>query len=65
MPGTVQKMKAGGIIKLILTSLKQMKYNIEKTYLNGVKVGNVPDHKVKLKRTDIGYNLKSNQYIKD
>lgn len=38
------------------TSLKQLekygiKYNIVKTYSNGVRVGNIPDHKVKAKQT--------------
>lgn len=40
------------------TGLKQLdkygiKYNIVKTYPNGVRVGNIPDHKDKRKRTGI------------
>lgn len=31
-----------------------IKYNIVKTYSNGVRVGNIPDHKTKFKRTGTG-----------
>lgn len=31
-----------------------IKYNIVKTYPNGVRVGNIPDHKTKAKTEDIG-----------
>jgi hypothetical protein len=31
-----------------------IKYNIEKTYSNGVRVGNIPDHKKRSKRESMG-----------
>ena len=31
-----------------------IKYTISKTYPNGVRIGNIPDHKSKLKRTGMG-----------
>ena len=31
-----------------------IKYNIEKTYSNGVRVGNIPDHKKRAKKTGSG-----------
>lgn len=49
----ISRMKAGGHSQknLDLLNRNNIEYNIEKTYSNGVRVGNVPQHKVKLKRT--------------
>jgi uncharacterized protein YebE (UPF0316 family) len=51
--GEVSKMKGGGHGQSNINFLEknQIEYNIEKTYNNGVRVGNVPSHKVKAKRT--------------
>lgn len=53
--GEVSKMKGGGHGQENLEMLDSLgiDYNIEKTYPNGVRVGNVPGHKVKLKRAGI------------
>lgn len=49
----VSKMKGGGHGQSNIDFLKEngFEVNIEKTYPNGVRTGNVPDHKVKAKRT--------------
>lgn len=49
-------MKGGGHGQANIDFLEQsdMNYNIEQEYDNGVRIGNVPDHKVKAKR--IGKN---------
>lgn len=54
--GKVSKMKGGGHGQSNIDFLKEngFEVNIEKTYPNGVRTGNVPDHKVKAKR--IGNN---------
>ncbi len=54
--GEISKMSGGGHGQDNIEFLKQngMEYNIEKTYPNGVRVGNVPDHKSKGKRTGTG-----------
>ncbi|EOA3372957.1 EndoU domain-containing protein [Enterococcus faecalis] len=51
--GKVSKMKGGGHGQSNINYLKEngFEVNIEKTYPNGVRTGNVPDHKVKVKRT--------------
>ncbi|WP_375199407.1 EndoU domain-containing protein [Bacillus sp. RS11] len=51
--GEVSKMSGGVHSQDNIEFLKQngIEYNIEKTYPNGVRVGNVPDHKSKGKRT--------------
>ncbi|MHC5218409.1 EndoU domain-containing protein [Enterococcus sp. LJL128] len=51
--GKVSKMKGGGHGQSNIDFLKAngFEVNIEKTYPNGVRTGNVPDHKVKAKRT--------------
>ncbi|WP_250209937.1 EndoU domain-containing protein, partial [Listeria seeligeri] len=54
--GKVSKMKGGGHGQSNIDFLKEngLEVNIEKTYSNGVRTGNVPDHKIKAKR--IGNN---------
>ena len=51
--GKVSKMKGGGHGQANLDFLDEngIEYNIVKEYENGVRVGNVPNHKVKAKRT--------------
>ena len=51
--GKVSKMKSGGHGQSNIDFLNKnnMEYNIIKVYDNGVRVGNVPGHKDKLKRT--------------
>ncbi|MGX7418018.1 EndoU domain-containing protein [Carnobacterium gallinarum] len=51
--GKVSKMKGGGHGQSNIDFLKEngFEVNIEKTYPNGVRTGNIPDHKVKAKRT--------------
>ena len=51
--GKVSKMKGGGHGQSNIDYLKGngFEVNIEKTYPNGVRTGNVPDHKIKAKRT--------------
>ncbi|AGX44478.1 EndoU domain-containing protein [Clostridium saccharobutylicum] len=51
--GKVSKMKGGGHGQANIDFLDKngIEYNIEKEYPNGVRVGNVPDHKVKAKRS--------------
>ena len=51
--GEISKMKGGGHGQANIDFLEQngLEYNIEKEYSNGVRVGNVPDHKVKVKRS--------------
>ncbi|URZ04235.1 EndoU domain-containing protein [Clostridium felsineum] len=51
--GKVSKMKGGGHGQANIDFLEKngIEYNIEKEYSNGVRVGNVPDHKVKAKRS--------------
>ncbi|MBQ3600478.1 MAG: EndoU domain-containing protein [Lachnospiraceae bacterium] len=53
--GAVSKMKGGGHGQANIDFLeaKGMQYNIVHVYDNGVRIGNVPDHKVKAKRTGI------------
>ena len=50
--GEIQKMKGGGHGQANIDFLEQngIEYNIEYIYSNGVRVGNVPEHKVKAKR---------------
>jgi Bacterial EndoU nuclease len=54
--GAIQKMKGGGHGQANIDFLEQhnIAYNIVKTYPNGVRVGNVPGHKSKLKRSGMG-----------
>ncbi|MDQ0231486.1 EndoU domain-containing protein [Metabacillus malikii] len=54
--GKISKMSGGGHGQDNIDFLKQngIEYNIEKVYPNGVRVGNVPDHKSKGKRTGTG-----------
>ena len=54
--GNISKMKGGGHGQENLDLLDSLgiKYNIEKTYPNGVRIGNVPSHKQKPKRTGVG-----------
>lgn len=54
--GALQKMKGGGHGQDNIDFLETngIEYNIEKTYTNGVRVGNVPSHKEKLKKTGTG-----------
>ncbi|RDU25280.1 cytosolic protein [Anaerosacchariphilus polymeriproducens] len=54
--GKVSRMKGGGHGQSNIDFLKEngIEYNIVKEYKNGVRVGNVPGHKVKVKR--IGTN---------
>lgn len=54
--GDISKMKSGGHGQANIDFMDEngIEYNIEKTYENGVRVGNVPSHKVKAKR--IGTN---------
>ena len=51
--GAVSKMKGGGHGQANIDFLEAngMEYNIVHVYGNGVRIGNVPDHKVKAKRT--------------
>lgn len=50
------RLKSGGHGQkgMLLLDKYGIKYNIVKTYPNGVRVGNVPDHKDKRKQTGIG-----------
>lgn len=52
----ISKMRGGGHGQKNLELLDSLgiEYNIEKTYSNGVRIGNIPDHKQKLKRTGTG-----------
>ncbi|WP_318527593.1 EndoU domain-containing protein [Shouchella tritolerans] len=54
--GKISKMSGGGHGQDNIDFLKQngIEYNIERVYPNGVRVGNVPDHKAKGKRTGNG-----------
>lgn len=54
--GKVSRMSGSGHGQDNIDFLKQngIEYNIEKVYSNGVRIGNVPDHKLKRKRTDTG-----------
>ena len=54
--GKISKLKSGGHGQagLDLLDKQGIKYNIVKTYPNGVRVGNVPRHKVKSKQSGIG-----------
>ena len=54
--GEISKMSGGGHGQDNIDFLEKngIEYNIEKTYSNGVRVGNVPDHKSKGKRTGSG-----------
>jgi len=54
--GEISKMSGGGHGQDNINFLERngIEYNIEKTYSNGVRVGNVPDHKSKGKRTGTG-----------
>ncbi|MET3562031.1 hypothetical protein ABID30_001119 [Enterococcus rotai] len=54
--GKVSKMKGGGHGQSNIDFLKEngFEVNIEKTYPNGVRTGNVPHHKTPSKRTGIG-----------
>ncbi|MGG3143620.1 pre-toxin TG domain-containing protein, partial [Bacillus pumilus] len=51
--GDISKMKGGGHGQSNIKFLQEnnIEYNINKVYENGVRVGNVPGHKVKAKRT--------------
>ena len=51
--GAVSKMKGGGHGQANIEFLEAngLEYNIVKVYDNGVRIGNIPDHKVKAKRT--------------
>ncbi|STD21156.1 EndoU domain-containing protein [Enterococcus mundtii] len=51
--GKISKMKSGGHGQANIAFLEEngFEVNIEKIYPNGVRIGNVPDHKVKAKRT--------------
>ncbi|MGG2014043.1 EndoU domain-containing protein [Bacillus sp. S10(2024)] len=53
---TINKFKSGGHGQENIDFLKQhgIQYNIEHTYGNGIRIGNVPDHKSKPKRTGTG-----------
>ncbi|WP_206426594.1 EndoU domain-containing protein [Clostridium sp. E02] len=50
--GAVSKVKGGGHGQANIDFLEEngIPYNIEKTYDNGVRIGNIPDHKNPLKR---------------
>ena len=50
--GAVSKMKGGGHGQANIEFLEAngLEYNIVKVYDNGVRIGNIPDHKVKAKR---------------
>ena len=52
----ISKIKSGGHGQAGMDILDKVgiKYNIIKTYPNGVRVGNIPGHKDKLKRTGTG-----------
>ncbi|MCT4585877.1 MAG: EndoU domain-containing protein [Peptostreptococcaceae bacterium] len=49
----MSKMKGGGHGQANIDFLEAngIEYNIEKIYSNGVRIGNVPSHKAKLKRS--------------
>ncbi|MDO5417192.1 MAG: EndoU domain-containing protein, partial [Lachnospiraceae bacterium] len=51
--GALSKMKGGGHGQANIDFLNKngMEYNIVKEYANGVRIGNIPDHKTKIKRT--------------
>ncbi|ATP92917.1 transposase [Bacillus altitudinis] len=51
--GDISKMKGGGHGQHNIKFLQEnnIEYNINKVYENGVRIGNVPGHKVKAKRT--------------
>ncbi|MDW2797194.1 EndoU domain-containing protein [Clostridium boliviensis] len=54
--GAVSKVKGGGHGQANIDFLEEngIPYNIEKTYDNGVRIGNIPDHKNPLKRIGTG-----------
>ncbi|RKD30490.1 hypothetical protein BET01_07245 [Lacrimispora algidixylanolytica] len=54
--GSVSKVKGGGHGQGNIDFLEKngISYNIEKTYDNGVRIGNIPDHKNPLKRIGTG-----------
>ena len=54
--GAVSKVKGGGHGQANIDFLEEngILYNIEKTYDNGVRIGNIPDHKNPLKRIGTG-----------
>ena len=54
--GAVQRLKSGGHGQSALEILKKnhIAYNIVKTYPNGVRVGNIPSSKDKLKKSGTG-----------
>jgi len=54
--GEISKMSGGGHGQDNIDFLEKngIEYNIEKTFSNGVRIGNVPDHKSKGKRTGTG-----------
>ncbi|WP_233454218.1 EndoU domain-containing protein, partial [Brevibacillus parabrevis] len=54
--GAIQKMSGGGHGQDNIDFLEQngIEYNIETTFPNGVRIGNVPEHKSKGKRTGTG-----------
>ncbi|WP_314587914.1 phage minor capsid protein [Paenibacillus terrigena] len=54
--GALQNMKGGGHGQGNIDFLEEqgLDYNIVKTYSNGVRIGNVPKHKEKLKKTGTG-----------
>lgn len=54
--GRISKLKSGGHGQngMDLLDKQGIKYNIVKTYPNGVRVGNIPNHKEKSKKTGTG-----------
>lgn len=54
--GDKLRLKSGGHGQkgMDLLDKYHIKYNIEKTWSNGVRVGNIPSHKVKSKQTGMG-----------
>ena len=54
--GVTMRLASGGHgeINLVLLRRYKIKYNIVKTYPNGVRIGNIPTHKKRDKRTGTG-----------
>lgn len=54
-----------GQIGMDLLDKYHIKYNIVKTYPNGVRIGNLPDHKMPSKREDIGQSWFPRNWTED
>ncbi|MCY9546789.1 EndoU domain-containing protein [Lysinibacillus xylanilyticus] len=63
----ISKMKSGGHGQDNISFLKEnnIDYNIEKIFSNGVRIGNVPRHKSKTKKTGVGQSWFPENWTKD